>query len=278
MKSQCLMGLAAWFACAALGTFAGAAEPVQRLLLIGQQPDNHPVATHEYLPGVQVLAHLLRDVPGLQVEVVAGNGAWDEGPRKIDQADGVFLFVSEGARWVSEEPRRLDALARLAERGGGLGVLHWGMGTREAEPIAPFVRLFGGCHGGPDRKYQVVDVTLRPATKTHPVLSGIGPIKLHEELYYRLKFPQSEPRITPLLLAKIDGADETVAWGWERADKGRSFGYSGLHFHDNWSRPEIRRLVAQGALWMMKRPIHAEGLAVEITDETLKLPRERPAR
>ena len=38
----------------------------------------------------------------------------------------------------------------------------------------------------------------------------------------------------------------------------RSFGFSGLHFHDNWRLPEYRRLVAQGVLWSLKLPIPAD--------------------
>ena len=52
----------------------------------------------------------------------------------------------------------------------------------------------------------------------------------------------------PILRAPIDGTAETVAWAWERPDGGRSFGFSGLHFHDHWKRPEYRRLVAQGSV------------------------------
>jgi hypothetical protein len=62
-----------------------------------------------------------------------------------------------------------------------------------------------------------------------------------------------------------------VAWCWERPDRGRSFGFSGLHFHDNWRLTEYRRLVAQGVLWTLKKPIPKEGLPVTVTDEDLKL-------
>jgi hypothetical protein len=69
----------------------------------------------------------------------------------------------------------------------------------------------------------------------------------------------------------IDGQLETVAWAWERPDGGRSFGFSGLHFHNNWRLPEYRRLVAQGILWTLKVSVPKDGLPVEITDDDLKL-------
>ena len=86
-----------------------------------------------------------------------------------------------------------------------------------------------------------------------PVTAGLKPFPVHEEFYYQLKFPPKAP--TSVLKVTIDGREETVAWAWERPDGGRSFGFSGLHFHDNWKLPEYRRLVVQGVLWSCKVPV-----------------------
>ncbi len=129
------------------------------------------------------------------------------------------------------------------------------MGTRDAEPIEPFLKLFGGCHGGPDRKYQVVRTELRPAEPVHPIAKGLAPLSLREEFYYRLKFVDAEPAVVPVMQAVIDGQNETVAWAWQRGDGGRSFGYSGLHFDDNWQLAEYPRLITRGVLWTLKLPI-----------------------
>ena len=129
------------------------------------------------------------------------------------------------------EPARLAAFRSLATRGGGLSVLHWGMGTKPPENIGAFVELFGGCHGGPDRKFRVVTTSLRPASGGHAILRGVPPIDVHDEFYYRLKQPAASRPPTPLLEARIDETWETVSWAWQREDGGRSFGFSGLHFH-----------------------------------------------
>jgi type 1 glutamine amidotransferase len=251
---------------------AGADAP-KKLLLVGQGPDGHPPETHEYMAGLKVLAKCLKPVKGLEVTVVRADDPWREGPELLGRADGVVLYLAEGARWLAQDPKRQDALAKLAARGGGLAVLHWGMGTKDAKPIDPFLKLFGGCHGGPDRKYAVVEVEAEIADPRHPVVSGIGRFKVRDEFYYRLKCVKPEGSIRPLVRARIDGQDETVAWAWQRPDGGRSFGFSGLHFHDNWSLPEYRRLVAQGVLWTLKLPIPKDGLPVEVAADDLKLPK-----
>jgi hypothetical protein len=225
----------------------------KKLLLIGQGPDGHPVNTHEYLPGLRVLAKCLEGTPGLEVTTARADGRWPEGPDLIDRADGVVLFLSEGARWMDADPARRAALRRLAARKGGVVVLHWGMGTRDAKHVAICKELAGGCHGGPDRKYKVVTAAVQVAAPGHPVLAGVVGFEVKEEFYYRLKFAEG-PGLVPLLRVTIDGRPETVCWAWERPGGGRSFGFSGLHFHDNWKLPAYRRLVAQGTLWSVGLP------------------------
>jgi hypothetical protein len=269
MQNSCaILALAITFASSAV---ARGDEPKKKLLLIGQGPDGHPVETHEYVAGLRVLGKCLEPMSGLEVSTVRADGPWKEGPELIDRADGVVLYLAEGAKWVQADPKRSEAFARLAKRGGGIVALHWALGTREAKPIADFVKLVGGCHGGPDRKYAVVETKLEVADVEHPIVRGIAHFTAKDEFYYRLKFVEPEKSVTPLLTAIIDGKKETVAWCWERPDKGRSFGFSGFHFHANWRLPEYRRLVSQGLLWTVNVPIPRDGLKVEVAESDLKL-------
>ncbi len=244
----------------------------KRLLLLGQKPDGHPRATHEYDAGVRILAKCLQNQRDLQMILVSADEPWKEGPGLIDGADGVVVFVSEGAKWIQQDRLRLAAFNRLAARGGGFVCLHWGMGTRKAEYINDFVQLFGGCHGGPDRKYKVVDVEVAVANDDHPIMRGVAAFDVHEEFYYTLKFAKPKGSITPLVQVPIDDAIHTVAWAWERPAGGRSFGFSGCHFHDNWKHVQYRRLVAQAILWTLNRPIPMKGLPVKISKEDIGLP------
>lgn len=248
------------------------AEAPKKLLLLGQGPDGHPPQTHEYQAGVRIVQRLLKDVPGLEMTLHRADEPWREGPDLLQRADGVVIFLSEGGKWMHQDPKRLQALQQLAARGGGFVVLHWGMGTKDAKNIDGCLKLLGGCHGGPDRKYKVVDTEARIADPKHPVASGVtNNFKVHDEFYYQLKLAKPEGSVRPLLQVTIDDLPETVAWTWERPDKGRSFGFSGLHFHENWRLPEYRRLVAQGVLWSLSLPIPKDGLKVDLADEELKV-------
>jgi type 1 glutamine amidotransferase len=245
---------------------ASAQGPVKKkLLLLSQGPDGHPKETHEYELGQKILQKVLSESAKLDVTIAKADEPWREGPELIDKTDGVVMFLSEGANWLSNDPKRLAAFQRLAKRGGGIAAIHWAMGTKDAKNIQAFVDLAGGCHGGPDRKYKVLFTEAFVADPKHPVARAIKDFSVRDEFYYKLK---TAPGIKPLIQAEIDGAKETVAWTWQRDDGGRSFGFSGLHFHDNWRLPQYRRLVAQGVLWTIGHDIPPGG--IELVPEEKK--------
>jgi type 1 glutamine amidotransferase len=244
---------------------AGAQAP-KKLLLLGQGPDGHPPQTHEYKLGLSILDKLLAKTPGLHTTIVMADEPWRDGPELLAKADGAVLFLAEGAKWLHQDPRRLAAFRDLAKRGGGLVCLHWALGTRDAKNIAGWVELFGMCHGGPDRKYKVLKTDVKLATPSHPIGAGLKDFSIRDEFYYHLKLQPDAKSLVPILQADIDGKAETVSWAWQRPDGGRSFGFSGLHFHENWQAAEYRRLVVQGVLWSMGAPIPVGGVNVSIRE------------
>src|SRR2546426_156752 len=120
--------------CVILGSSAfSATRAPKRLLLVGQGPDGHPPTTHEFMAGVQVLEKLLAPIQGLQPTVVKADEPWPEGPALIDKADGIVMFVTQGAEWIQLDPQRHAALKRLAQRKGGITGLHLAVGAKAAE-------------------------------------------------------------------------------------------------------------------------------------------------
>jgi type 1 glutamine amidotransferase len=226
----------------------------KRLLLVSQGPDGHPPGTHEYVAGQKLLAQSLAKAPGLEVTTSFADTDWAEGPELLGKCDGVVLFLSEGGKWMNADPRRKEALVRLAERGGGITGLHWAIGNKEAENIEIVLKLLGACHGGPDRKYKVFAANVAVAAKNHPIAAGLTDFRVFDEFYYQLKRDPKASGFTSLLTVNVPEEKEpqTVCWSWERPGGGRSFGFSGGHFLDNWRKPEYQRLFAQGILWTLE--------------------------
>jgi hypothetical protein len=252
---------------AALALFAAP----KQLLLLGQKPDGHPPGTHEYMPGARVLEALLKNRRDVKVSIAQADNPWTEGPALITKADGIVMFLNEGGRFIADDPKRAKAFADFAKRGGGLVAYHWGMGAKKVEHVGPFLKLFGGCHGGPDRKYTVVkEAQFQVAAPKHPVMVGIKSFELpFEEFYYKLKVPKSPKNWTPLVRVPIEGGMEAVGWAWQRPDGGRSFGFSGLHFHVNWRHEQYQRLIAQAALWTLKLTVPKGGIPLNLKREIL---------
>jgi hypothetical protein len=246
------------------------ADPPQKVLLLGQKRD-HPPGTHEYMTGLGVLARSLQGHSGLELTVVAADEPWTEGPSMLKNADGVVLYLGEGGRWAENDPARQEALAQLAARGGAIVALHWAVGSRDARYVPGHRARIGAVHGGPDRKYVITDEPYPVEVLRHAITSGIDDFPLRDEYYYRLK-RSAQGVVTPLLLVPIEGQPEMAAWAFERPDGGRSFGFCGMHFHENWKNLNCRRLIAQGLLWTLGQPIPDDGLPVEVPEDCYRLP------
>jgi len=247
----------------------------KQLLVLGQKPDGHPPGTHEYMPGARIVKALMSGQKDVRVTISQADEPWIDGPKMISKADGIVMFLNEGGRFIQDDPKRAKAFEAFAKRGGGLVAYHWGMGAKKVEHVSPFLKLFGGCHGGSDRKYTVVkEAQFQVAAPKHPVMAGIQSFQLpFEEFYYKLKVPKSPKNWTPLVKVPIEGGEETVGWAWERPDGGRSVGYSGLHFHVNWRHAQYQCFIAQAVLWSITRPVPKGGVRLQIKPKALELRR-----
>ena len=83
------------------------------------------------------------------------------------------------------------------------------------------------------------------------------------------KSPPDGTRSTPHTKER-KGEIETMAWAFERPDKGRSFGFTGGHFHTNWKNDDFRKAVLNGLVWICKLNVPADGVASAVSGEEIK--------
>jgi type 1 glutamine amidotransferase len=55
-----------------------------------------------------------------------------------------------------------------------------------------------------------------------------------------------------------------MAWAFARPGGGRSFGFTGGHFHRNWANDDFRRLVVNAILWCAKEEVPEGGAKVRL--------------
>src|SRR5262249_25510348 len=119
------------------------------------------------------------------------------------------------------------------------------------------------------------DAQIRSLPK-HEITRGVKPFTLRDEWYYNMHFVDGLKNVTPILQAlppdetrgtpaakARKGELETMAWAYERKGGGRSFGFTGGHFHRNWADEDFRKLVVNAILWSAKVDVPENGAKVE---------------
>jgi hypothetical protein len=258
-----------------------------------------------------LLQKALANYPGVTVDVISGG--WPtrtEGEQRVDDnavlddAAAIFLFSDGGRGNPAIQGDRIKVLDALAAEGVGLGFGHYAVEVPVGAPGDAMHRWLGGFY---ETNYSVNPMWSPEfsAFPSHPVTRGVGPFSNRDEWYFNMRWVSDEARksrITPLLVGTPSdavrggpyvnprgpyphivadtGRTETMMWVYERADGGRSFGFTGGHTHAHWGDPNQRRIVLNALLWIAKVAVPATGVVDKITasDLTLNLDPKGPPK
>lgn len=266
--------------CLIASSFAWSADG-KRIVLLAGNP-SHGYGSHEHLAGCRILAEAIeRSAPGVQCDVIGGG--WPEDDARLEGADAIVMYCDGGGGHPAL--KHLATLEKHIQRGAGFVCLHYGVEVPEDKGGPEFLRWLGG--------YFEANWSVNPhwnasfsSFPDHPVTRGVTPFEANDEWYFHMRFRPEMQGITPILSAVppastmsrpdgphsgnpavraevAKGLPQHMAWVYERPDGGRSFGFTGGHFHWNWGRPEIIRLVTNAICWTAKVDIPAGGLKVD---------------
>ncbi|MBX3421255.1 MAG: ThuA domain-containing protein [Pirellulaceae bacterium] len=257
------------------------AQPTKRVVFLAGRP-SHGYGSHEHLAGCRLLADAIqRSTKGQVVCDVYGNG-WPEDDSVLDGADAIVMYCDGGGGHPAL--RHLPRLGELMKRGVGFTCLHYAVEVPKEHGGSEFLEWLGGyfeTHWSVNPHW-VAEYTQLPE---HPVTRGVNPFKANDEWYFHMRFRPELAGVTPILSAvapdhtmlRPDGphsgnpevrkevaqkVPQHTAWVFERPDGGRSFGFTGGHFHWNWGREEILRLVCNAILWTTQAEVPKDGLPV----------------
>ena len=251
---------------------------------------SHGAGEHEYRAGCLLLQQCLAGVPGVSTVVVSND--WPKDVSVFDGAAAVLIYADGGGGHPFIKPDRLKVIDDLVAKGVGIGAAHFGVEVPKGEPGEAMLRWTGGYF---EMFYSVNphwdgNFTNFPA---HPITRGVKPFKARDEWYYHMRFPEGMKGVTPLLTAvppdgtrgkpdsssshggnpevqKHMGEPEHVMWCLERPDGGRGFGFTGGHFHKNWSDENFRKIFLNALLWIAKAEVPEGGVGSMPTPEQLK--------
>ena len=238
-----------------------------------------------------LLHRCLENVPGVS-SVVYSNG-WPREASAFDGADAVLIYADGGAGNPAIQSGHEKVIGDLVSKGVGLGCAHYGVEVPSTNGGPQFLEWIGGYY---EHQFSVnpmwsPEFNSFPA---HPIARGVKPFSVRDEWYFNLRFrpDAKESGLTPILVAKpseavrkgpyvyprgpyehiiaASGRDETMMWACERPGGGRSFGFTGGHYHTNWGNENFRKVVLNALLWSAKAEVPAEGVQSTVTPEELK--------
>jgi hypothetical protein len=248
------------FASGLLFTSAAVAK-TKIVILAGEK--SHPSGQHEFAAGSKLLARALNEQSGLDVEAVVVTNGWPKDEKVFDGAKAVICYADGGPKhpFVAH----LAKVDELAKAGVGIMCMHYGVEVVPNQAGEQFTRWIGGFYEGGHSVNPHWDADTE-ANKDHPVSRGVKPVKVHDEWYFRMRFPEPMTA-TPLLQATPTralikryihwnngeaelGKPQTMMWGIQRADGGRGVGFTGGHWHRNWAIDDFRKLVLNAIVWV----------------------------
>lgn len=267
---------------ALLPLHAKAAEPAKKKIVFVAGRPSHGPGEHEHRAGCMLLADQLNK-SGLPVEATVVTNGWPADSAVFKDASAVVIYSDGGGGHPAV--KQLEALRSFAKAGVGIGCIHYAVEVPKGEAGDTFLDLVGG--------YFETDRSVNPhwtasyKIPKHEVTRGIGSFSMLDEWYYHMRFRAKMEGVTPILtdlpppesLSRPNGAHEGNAdvraavldrkepqdtmWVYNRPEsvgKGRSFGFTGGHFHKNWQNDNFRRVVLNAIVWIANQPVPAKGV------------------
>jgi type 1 glutamine amidotransferase len=241
---------------------------------------SHGPGDHEFFAGCAILMKLLQETPG--VYPVMARDDWPKDPdATFKDAKAVVFYMDGGDNHPVLQKDHPEVIQKLMDDGVGFVNLHYAV----EYPKKSRERVFSWLGG-----YYETGYSINPHWKAdfkelpdHPITRGVKPFAIRDEWYYCIRFDPTQKGVTTILKATPPddtrtteeakahkGREEAVAWAYERADKGRSFGFTGGHTHANWGDENFRRLVVNAILWSAKVDVPKDGARVELDATELK--------
>ena len=258
-----------WCGCAAVGAEA-------TILFIAGEPSHGP-GEHRFPEGCALLADAL-NASGLPVRAEVSAG-WPA-DAKLKAATAVVLYSDGLDRHVAAGHEA--ALREHVRAGKGIAVLHFALEPAPGELASLLLASVGG-RFEVDWSVNPVWKMEQPILASHAVTRGVAAFAIDDEWYYHLRFgagmtpvlqalppenslgqegPRSGNAAVRAALAKRE--PQTLAWVFDRANQSRGFGFTGGHYHRNWSDENFRKLVLNGIAWTARVEVPAQGVASQV--------------
>ena len=269
-------------------------KSLAKVVLLAGPPSNKP-GQHEYFAGCALMLGWLKEQPGVW-PVMAAEG-WPKNESIFANAKAVLIYMDGGEKCALLEGERWAKLKSLMDSGVGFIALHQAVDIPEAK-AEDFKSWLGGVWQKDIGSRGHWDMSFE-AIPTHDTMRGVTPFAAPKDGWlYNLHY--AEKGVTPLLVGQVPdtsrstvdakahaGRNEVIAWAYERANGGRSAGFTGCDLHSSWGIESQRRFLVNAVRWTAKLPVPEGGAKVPACGEAelaanwdrkaLPLKKEKPA-
>lgn len=256
-----------------------AAKDVKRIVFVADTAPHGGRGNHEFLAAAIYLA---RGINANYPNAYATVHTLKNWPKDLDHADAVVVLLNHGQSAVN------PAVEKAVARGAGFMAIHYGVEVNKGKQGDAYLKWMGGYFEtfwsvNPHWTADFKDIPKHETTR------GVKPFAVNDEWYYHMRFVPDMKGVTPVLSALPDvktisgrwdstkapgshngnkdaleavkaGKAQVVAWAFERPDKGRGFGFTGLHNHANLGNDNFRTLLLNGVAWVTKLEVPKDGV------------------
>jgi type 1 glutamine amidotransferase len=234
---------------------------------------SHGPREHEFFAGSALLMNLLKQTP--HVFPVMARDGWPKDAKTFEGAKAVVFYMDGGGSHPVIQNGHPEVVQKLVDQGVGFVNLHYAVEYPNKYQDQVFSWLGGYYETGfSTNPTWTADFQSLPE---HPITRGVKPFHIKDEWYFNIHFAPDAKDITPILKAtppdnvrgtpaakEHPGREETMAWAFDRPGGGRSFGFTGGHYHVNWGNENFRRLVVNAILWSAHVDVPKDGAKVEL--------------
>ncbi|MFO0941259.1 MAG: PVC-type heme-binding CxxCH protein [Pirellulales bacterium] len=260
---------------------ARAQNSTERIVFLAGRP-SHGYGSHEHLAGCRILADTIERGMQGKIKCEVYQGGWPESDGVLEGVKTIVMYADGGGGHPALQ--HLPKLGELMDKGVGFVCIHYAVEVPADRGGPEFLKWLGG--------YFETHWSVNPhwianfkSLPNHPVTRGVKPFEANDEWYFHMRFQPEMKGVTPILSAVApedtmrrpdgphsgnpavrkevaEGIAQHTAWTYERPNGGRSFGFTGGHYHWNWGREDILRLVCNSILWTAKIEVPADGLSL----------------
>jgi type 1 glutamine amidotransferase len=252
------------------------AKATKIVLVAGHK--SHGKREHEFFAGCALLMKMLQQTSGV-FPVMARDG-WPKNPKTFEGAKAVVFYMDGGGGHPIIQKDHRAVVQKLMDEGVGFVNLHYAVEYPKSQSDH-VLQWLGGYYETNFSTNPTWEADIK-VTPDHPITRGVKSFTLKDEWYFNIRFKPELEGVTPILKAtppdrvrgtkaaqEHKGREEILAWAFNRANGGRSFGFTGAHFHSNWGDENFRRLVVNAILWTAKLEVPRDGAPVEMKPEDL---------